>query len=218
MPFVTFPGLRSSGDQVLGEHTVPGVLCILINSLVPAAWFPGCAVRTPFQVCCVSPLGSWSLAATLLGRTMGCTMSTVQDPRKSWLATGRLLSLVEDATSGVEVAPWLLALALTCLPLCLQQREGLVCSRLALLWYSLSPLFYEQARLCLRLELFVWKLSLSLFFFFSLPQFWLLSHISSLKLSLGHSGLVLTLSMQPKPPRPAPSCWWWMWASGPLLG
>ena len=145
-------------------------------------------------------------------------MSTIQGPWKTWLATGRLLSLVEDATSGVEVAPWLLALALTCLPLCLQQREGLVCSRLALLWYSLSPLFYEQARLCLRLELFVWKFSLSLFFFFSLPQFWLLSHISSLKLSLGHSGLVLTLSMQPKPPCPAPSCWWWMWASGPLLG
>ena len=31
---------------------------------------------------------------------------------------------------------------------------------LALLWYLLNPLFYEQARLRLRLELFVGKLSL----------------------------------------------------------
>ena len=38
-------------------------------------------------------------------------------------------------------------------------------------------------------------LSLSLFFFFlTIPQFGLLSQVSSLKLSSGHSGLVLTLS------------------------
>ena len=43
-------------------------------------------------------------------------MSTVQDPRKTWLATGGLLSLVEDA----EIAPLPLALAVACLPLCLQ--------------------------------------------------------------------------------------------------
>ena len=35
-----FPGLRSSGDQVLGERTVPGELCLLITSLVPAAQSP----------------------------------------------------------------------------------------------------------------------------------------------------------------------------------
>ena len=33
--------------------------------------------------------------------------------------------------------------------------EGPICSRLVLLWYSLNPLFCEQARLCLRLEPFV---------------------------------------------------------------
>ena len=41
------------------------------------------------------------------------------------------------------------------------------------------------------------KFSLSLSFFFSsltIPQFGLLSHVSSLRLSSGHSGLVLTLS------------------------
>ena len=54
-------------------------------------------------------------------------------------------SLVEDAVSGAEIAPHLLALAVACLPLCLWQGEGLVCSQLALLCYSLSPLFYERA-------------------------------------------------------------------------
>ena len=38
--------------------TVPGGLCILITSQVPAARFPGYAARTLSQVCCVSPLGS----------------------------------------------------------------------------------------------------------------------------------------------------------------
>ena len=52
----------------------------------------------------------------------------------------------------------------------------------------------------------VLSLSLSLFFFLSLslsleiPQFGLLSHISSFRLSSGHSVLVLTLRMQPMTP------------------
>ena len=65
---------------------------------------------------------------------------------------------------------------------------------LAFLWYSLNPLFCEWAQQWLRLEHFVGKFFL---FFFHL---WL-SHIlgcylniSSLRLSSGHSGLVLTLS------------------------
>ena len=41
-------------------------------------------------------------------------------------------SLVEDAVSGAEIAPRLLALAVACLPFCLW---------LALFWYSLNPLF-----------------------------------------------------------------------------
>ena len=50
--------VSSSGNHLLGERTVPGGLCFLITSLVPAAWFAGCAMRAPSQVCCVSPLGS----------------------------------------------------------------------------------------------------------------------------------------------------------------
>ena len=100
-------------------------------------------------------------------------------------------SLVEDAVSGAKISPCLPALAVAHLP---PAGGGPVCSRLTLLWYSLSPLFREWALECLRLELFMGKFSLSvfLFFFFSLSlwlsQFGLLSHVNSLRLSSGHSG------------------------------
>ena len=125
-------------------------------------------------------------------------------------------SLIEDAISGVEIAPCLLALAAARLPLCLLWREGLICSRLALLCYSLHPLLCERAGLCLRA--FPGKvLSLSLFSLWLFPQFGLLSHISSLRLSSGHSGPVLTLCMQPAPPCSAPAhCWQMRVSSLPL--
>ena len=87
-------------------------------------------------------------------------------------------SLVEDAISGVEIAPCLPAPALTHLPLGHQQGEGLVYSWLALLWYSLSPLFFEWTKLCLRAFpgnfFFFSPLSLYLFFFFlsGYPTVW----------------------------------------------
>ena len=58
-------------------------------------------------------------------------------------------SLVEDAISGAEIVIvlCLLALAVASLPLCLWRGDGPVHSWLALLWYSLNPLFCEQARL-----------------------------------------------------------------------
>ena len=58
MRFLPFQCPSSSGDQLLGERTVPGGLCILITFPVPAAQFPGCARKTPSLMCCVSPLGS----------------------------------------------------------------------------------------------------------------------------------------------------------------
>ena len=61
-----FPGLSSSGNQVLCECTVPGGLCSLITSLVLAALLPKCAMIALLQVCHVSPLGSLSQAVTLL--------------------------------------------------------------------------------------------------------------------------------------------------------
>ena len=83
--------------------------------------------------------------------------------------------------------------------------DGPVCSPLAFFGYLLNPLFCEQARWRLRLELFAGKfslyisflslsLSLSLSLFLSIPQFGLLSQVSSLRSPSGHSDLVLTLS------------------------
>ena len=56
--FVHFPGLSSSGDQVLGERTVLGGPCVLITSLVQAVQFPGYVMRAPSQVHCMSLLES----------------------------------------------------------------------------------------------------------------------------------------------------------------
>ena len=64
----------------------PGGTVHPITFLVPAAWLPGCGMST-IQVYHVSPLGISSLAVT------SWEMSTVQDPRKTWLATGSLLTV-----------------------------------------------------------------------------------------------------------------------------
>ena len=84
-------------------------------------------------------------------------------------------SLVEDAVSGAKIAPHLLALAVTCLPFCLWWWDEPVCSQLALLWCLLNPLFCEQAKLCLRLELFAGKFSLFFSLSLVIPQFGLLA-------------------------------------------
>ena len=128
-------------------------------------------------------------------------------------------SLVEDAVSGAKIAPHLLALAVTCLPFCLWWWDEPVCSQLVLPWYSFSPLFCERARLCL--IAFCRKvLSLSLVFpSLASPHFGVLSHISSLRLSSCHSGLVLTLSSATRPslfsPRSLPADGS-VWATSPL--
>ena len=199
--------LETALSQVCGaSYHLPG----------PNLWFPGCATRAPSHVCCVSLLGSWSLTATLL---VYVSHPRSQEDLDSSCESAH--NLVEDAISGVEIAPCLLALAVPHLPLCLQWGEGPARSGLALLWYSLIPLFCDQAGQCLRLEFFMGKFSLSLFFCFSLslavPHFALLAHVSSFRLSSGHSGPVLTLSMQPVSSCSAPDHCRWTWASGILL-
>ena len=71
MYFVLFPGLSSSGNQVVDECIVPGGPCILITSLVPATRFAGCAARALSQVCCMiagcNPPGGCQLPR-ILGR------------------------------------------------------------------------------------------------------------------------------------------------------
>ena len=119
-------------------------------------------------------------------------MSAIQDPRKTWLATGSLLTVWwRMPVSEAEIAPCLLALAV-CLSVSVRGK-GLELRQLALRWYSINPLFFEPARLCLRLEPFMGKFSLSLFFFFffslATPQFGLPPHVSSLRLFSGNSDI-----------------------------
>ena len=163
----------------------------LITSPIPATQPPGCTVGLLPQVYCVSPLGSY------LWLRPSWWMSTIQDLEKTWLATGSCSQIDRGCHLWGRDCPFL-ALAVACLPLCLQGLgEGQDHRWLVLLWYSLSPLFCEQAWQCLRLELRLEKvLSFSLSFFLPLaiPQFGLLSHVSSLRLSSGPSGLILTLS------------------------
>ena len=121
-------------------------------------------------------------------------MSTVQDPRKIWLATENLCAVWEEMPSLGPSLPLSFRLGLA-LPASLPPAgDWPVRSQLAVLWYSLSPLFCEWDQQYLRLELFAGKFSLSFFFPSSLaiPRFGLLSHFSSLRLPSGHS--VLTLS------------------------
>ena len=137
---------------MLAKRSIPGGWCSLITSPIPAALFPGCTVGAPPQVCHVSILGNWSLAETLLA-DVNCVGSQ-EDLVSNWEPAH---SLAGHAVSGAEIAPpaprpatpRLLALAVTRLPLA---GDALVCSQPVLLWYSLSPLFYEHIQLCRRLS------------------------------------------------------------------
>ena len=57
--FVPFFHPSCSGDQVLGECSVPGGSFVLCTSLIPDAQFPGCALRAQYQVCCVPLWGAY---------------------------------------------------------------------------------------------------------------------------------------------------------------
>ena len=73
--------------RCLASTLSPGGWCQLITSLVPAAQFPGCAVEHRLR-CAVCLLWGADLRLRPSWR-----MSTVQDPRKTWLATGSLLAV-----------------------------------------------------------------------------------------------------------------------------
>ena len=92
-------------------------LCVLITSLDLAARFPGCAMRAPSQVCCMSPLESWSQAATFLADVNH--PGSQENMISSWDPAH---SLVEDAISGAEIE--VATLIVTSLPLCLWVVRG----------------------------------------------------------------------------------------------
>ena len=81
------PGLRNSGDQVLGERTIPGVWCILSPPRSQPLHFLGAPQEHHLgrAVCLL-----WGSDLRL---RPSWWMSTVQDPRKTWLATGSLLTV-----------------------------------------------------------------------------------------------------------------------------
>ena len=161
-------------------------VCVLCPSQVQAAQEIMCLESALSQVCgasyhlpCPRPLVSWLCHQSTISRVLcvssGELISDCNPPGDVSHPGSQedLDSNCESAHNLVEIAPCLLALAVPHLPLCLQQGEGPARSGLALLWYSLIPLFCDQAGQCLRLELFMGKfsLSLSLFLFLSLPGY-----------------------------------------------
>ena len=137
----------------------------LITSMIPAILFPECIAWVQSQVCHMSPMGSWSLAVTLLV-DMKCpgsqedVVSNCSQFGRGCCPWGRVSPLPFD--SG--------CLPPASLPLV---GDGLVHSWLGLLWYLLSHLFCQRTWQCLRLELFTGKFSHSLFplFTFSLSDY-----------------------------------------------
>ena len=210
-----------------GTHKGTVSACVLCPSQVRAAQVTRCFASalsqvygTSYHLPSPSHSVSWvhrksafsSLPCVLWGADLRLNLLVdVNRPRSQ----ENLVSNWEPPHSLVEDASCLPVLAAACLPLCLQQGEGPVHGWPALLWYSLNLLFCEQARLCLRA--FRGNVLALSFFSLAMPQFVLLSHVSSLRLSSGHSGPVLTLSMQLMPPCSASACCWQTQASGLLL-
>ena len=159
--FVPFPGPSSSGDQVLDDYTL--LRC-------------GASYHLPCPSRLVSPVLHLRCAVCLfwgvdLWLQPSRKMSSIQDSRKAWLATGSLPTVWWMMPSLGLSLP--LSGSGCCPPASLPLvRNGPVGCWLALLWYLLSPLFCERAWQCLGLQIFVGKFSLSLF---------------SLSLSLSHS-------------------------------
>ena len=88
--FVPFPGPSSSGGQVLGEHGC----CDLLPPLSLPLGFLG--VQPAYLLRCAVCL-FWGADLWLRPSRW---MSTIQNPRKSWLAMKPACSLVDDASLG----------------------------------------------------------------------------------------------------------------------
>ena len=114
--FEPFTGPSHWGNWVLGEWTVPGGLCILFTSPVPASLFLGCTMNTVPGVPYVS-------SGELIS---GCYILVWCEPPGSQEDVVNNLqpahSLAGNAVSGAEIAValWLPALTVAHLPLCFQ--------------------------------------------------------------------------------------------------
>ena len=169
--FKYFPGLSHSGSASWAQTRFSMWFCTLPKSEQlrrPGAWWvhwprwavrlnhlpcPShsvfqCTARIPSQVCHVSPLGTWSQAVTLLAGVN--RPGSQEDMVSNWEPTH---SLVEDASLCCRDWTSPLPYSSGCYtPASLPPAGGEepVHSQLALLWYSLNPLFCEQSRLWLR--------------------------------------------------------------------
>ena len=134
----------------------PDALCLII-SLIPAVRFPGCA---PASRCAVCPFWGGDLWLRL-----SWWMSTIQDPKKTWLVTESLLAIWLGMPSLGPSLPlsFRLWLAPACLP---ASGRGWAGPQLAssLLIFSQSFVLWAGWQ-CLRLELFAGKFSLPFYFF-----------------------------------------------------
>ena len=203
------PGPSSSDDQKLGECTVLDGLCILITPLVPAT---PCYLATP---CHLGFLGApreqhLRYAVCLLWGADANHPASQEDVVRNWVPAH---SLVEDAISGalIAAAPCLLALAVTCLPLCLQQGRGLHAA--ILLSFGIHSIPCSASGPGCQLEPFMGKSVVVVGFFLSPCQ----SHSLDCYLMLPPSDcprpqVIQTQSlpqgsmMQPVPPSPALTC------------
>ena len=144
-------------------------------------------------------------------------MSTIQDPRKMWLASGSMLIVWWSLpVSGAEIAP-LPSGSGYCTPAsllhtCLSASgggRGLYTA--GLLSFGVHSILRSVSGPgCGNFHGKVFSLSLPLFFpSLAIPQFVFLPQFSSLRLSSRHSGLVFTLStdVQPMPPCSDPAHW-----------
>ena len=134
MHFVPFPGLSSSGDQVLGERTL--LWCGESYHLPHPSHLVSWVHRLRSAVCLFWEADLWLPPSRQI--------SSVQDPRKAWLATESLLAVWWRMLSLGLSLP--LSGSGCRLPVSLPLvGDGPVRCQLALLWYLLSLLFCEQA-------------------------------------------------------------------------
>ena len=85
--FCVLPRSENSGDQLLGEWTIPGGPCIISTAWSRPLSFSGVLQEHSLR-CAMCPLWEADL------RVWHCwQMSTIQDSRKTWLATGSLLTV-----------------------------------------------------------------------------------------------------------------------------
>ena len=108
----SFPGPSLTGIRVLSKCTVPGALMLLSgpSRSVSQVW---CSVRAQFQVC---HMILWGADLRLWPSWL---MWTVQDPRRTRLAAGRLLTVRWEVWSLGPRLQWPFAFCLCLLHTCL---------------------------------------------------------------------------------------------------